>query len=215
MCHRSTPIEDLGIGKSEGKTSPKLQKANAEKIVTIGQRHIWTIDLGHRASKSQEFEGREVGVASRFPRIAKAEVLGGICLGNRTRSHGQGSREELSIRYPFSGFWRLKDQERLHRNCEVVNSEIPIGLRLWSYLWSYGRGLREELAVGLGSNQSSGFHIFWVLGLYHANTPEVSICERRLLAWPEVITSWTCGGEDSCLVHIYAGGVLVEDVWIV
>jgi hypothetical protein len=97
MCHRSTPIEDLGTGKSEGKTFPKLRKANAEKIVTVGQRHIWTIDLGHRASKSQEFEGREVGVASRFPRIAKAEVLRGICLGNRTRSHGQGSREELSI----------------------------------------------------------------------------------------------------------------------
>jgi hypothetical protein len=73
----------------------------------------------------------------------------------------------------------------------------------------YGRELREELAVGLGSNQS------WVLGLYHANTPEVPICERRLLAWPEVITSWPCGGEDSRLVHIYAGGVFVEDVWIV
>jgi hypothetical protein len=80
-----------------------------------------------------------------------------------------------------------------------VNSEIPIGLRLWSHLWSYGRELREELAVELGSNQSSGFHIFWVLGLYHANTPEVPICERRLLAWPEVITSWSCGGEDSAL----------------
>jgi hypothetical protein len=96
-----------------------------------------------------------------------------------------------------------------------VNSEIPIGLRLWSHLWSYGRELREELAVELGSNQSSGFHIFWVLGLYHANTPEVPICERRLLAWPEVITSWSCGGEDSRLVHIYAGGVFMEDVWIV
>jgi hypothetical protein len=51
----------LGIGKSEGKTSPKLRKENADKIVTVGQRHIWTIDLGHRASMSQEFEGREVG----------------------------------------------------------------------------------------------------------------------------------------------------------
>jgi hypothetical protein len=75
--------------------------------------------------------------------------------------------------------------------------------------------LREELAVELGSNQSSRFNIFWVLGLYHANTPEVPICERRLLAWPEVITSWPCGGEDSRLVHIYAGGVFMEDVWIV
>jgi hypothetical protein len=69
--------------------------------------------------------------------------------------------------------------------------------------------------VELGSNQSSGFHIFWVLGLYHTNTPEVPICERCLLACPEVITSWSCGGEDLRLVHIYAGGVFMEDVWIV
>jgi hypothetical protein len=69
--------------------------------------------------------------------------------------------------------------------------------------------------VGLGSKRSSGFHIFWVLGLYHANTREVLICERCLLECPEVITAWPCGGEDSRLVHIYTGGVFMEDLWIV
>jgi hypothetical protein len=77
-------------------------------------------------------------------------VIGGVSIGDRTRSHGQGSREELAIRQPFSGFWRSKDQECLHQNREVSNSKIPIGLRLWSHLWSYVHELMEELAVGLG-----------------------------------------------------------------
>jgi hypothetical protein len=32
---------------------------------------------------------------------------------------------------------------------------------------------------------------------------------------PEVIASWSRGGEDSRLVHVCAGGVFVEDLWIV
>jgi hypothetical protein len=54
-----------------------------------------------------------------------------------------------------------------------------------------------------------------VLCLYHAKTPNVPICERGLLVWPEVITSWLCGGEDSRLVHVYANEVFMEDLWIV
>jgi hypothetical protein len=76
---------------------------------------------------------------------------------------------------------------------------------------------RVKGGASCGARLKSEFGVSYilVLGLYHANTPEVPICERRLLAWPEVITSWPCGGEDSRLVHIYASGVFMEDVCIV
>jgi hypothetical protein len=63
-----------------------------------------------------------------IPRIMKSEALGGVSLGHRKGSHGEGLREGAKNLSPISGFGISKDREwgeLAHRNPKTRNPEAP------------------------------------------------------------------------------------------